>query len=787
MEKQNYYFDNNLQPPEDIAVVEKSTTSTRQRKKRRASGHHFSSPRKNSGSNKSLTEICTLDIRPGFRNSSSSESEASSEELERRSLPLKIRLNPMDFEYFTSVVRSGDELDHRWGVSQSDEKLNAMDDSQNKEENEKDEESKEKDDNSTSTGSPENHWKNMLDERIQAVLDSNASQYELSLVILQLLLASQEPETNGILELNSPAMHLLKFALDTLWALQFGSESTSKFSGLESATLKATAARLMLVALERVLQAEEPTTAVIHNGLLPMTLRLLEDACSKPISGGVNAEEGSLLQEFIFSIFHGIVTFLNFLIHHHRGANDKLKHFLELFQLLIESHEGKLLEKILLTIVELPSTDSTKSFNRAQKVIDMIGVLINSLKRLRQDFSHANHCRRPKHKACLDLDISETHHHLCVPSDSFSPENSNIVSPRISLSKSTCTVTSLFSNLTSLIKESHSFVWEDLQVRLIKVMTIVGTCCCFSSKLLLTSVISLLKKGNAQIYIPAVTLIEKTVFGELGGYPHGEETCTSCSSLNLTSWEFLECYVDILNLDNIKLCRIAMKHLLKVTPNSTFAVKQELFFRVFYPTFLKMKALTDVKKADAATQKFMIQSCLTAITNLIVNPAIFKKFIELDGLTEVLSLLSNEIFIKNVFSLLENSVIMEVKSIECSDENAKEQMFLDRPVTKVLFEFLKKETENLLNLLQDFPENENSQSVQENLKSRTVFHKASGVWKAAAGVALCSPRFRLEFENHEIFENTILLAETLVTFAASDKIKGIYLLCIFINKDRFIK
>lgn len=766
MENQSSFFDKNFQTPEDHDTAERSTASTRRRRKRRASSSYHSSPRKNSESNKSMTDLGALEVLPGFRNSGgSSESEAGPEEFERRSSPrpLKIRLDPMDFDYFTSVVRSGDELDRR--LSKPDSNSENKDDVVQKTEESKVDDVKEKYENSIGS------WEDMLDERSQAVLDSSASQFELSLVILQLLLNSREPEVNGVLDSNNPAMHLLKFSLDTLWALQFGSESTSKFSGIESATLKATAARLMLLALERVLKAEEPTTAVIQNGLLPMSLRLLEDACKS--SNKVSAEEGSLLQEFIFATFHGIVTFLYFLIHHYGGTNEKSKQFLELFQLLIESHEGKLLEKTLLSIVELPSADLTKSFNRASKIIDMIGVLINSLKRVRLDFSHVNnHSQRLKHKTGLDSDVSQTHHHLCVPNDPSSPESPTIVSPRISLTKSSCTVTSLFLNLTSLLRESHSFIWEELQLRLIKVMTVVGSCCCFSPKLLLANLVSLLKKGNSQIYVPVVALIERTVFGELGGYPHTEQSCNSCSSLNLTSWEFLECYTDILNLDNVKLSRIIVKHLLKVTPNSAFGVKQELFFRVFYPTFLKIKSLENVKKADVATQKFIIQSCLMAVTNLVVNASMFKKFIESDGLDQVLSLLPNQAYIKNVYALLENSVIMEIKSIECKDENAKEEIFTDRPVTTVLFDSLKRETKKLTEILNDLPDYENGQSVEENLKSRTAFHEASGVWRAAAGVALCSLKFRSEFVKHEVSEDAMALAETLIVLIASDKVKG---------------
>ena len=686
----------------------------------------------------------------------SSESELVSDAADQtRSNTLKIRLNPMDFEYFTSVVRSEDELARKWEIplhSASTKGSSNVDRAEA----------------STSRGSQSSSsvtWQDMMDSRVQEVLDCGISQFEASLLIIQLLLALQDVECSVE---SSPAMHVLKFALDTLWTLEF-SNDTSTFTGLECATLKASAGRLMLIGLEKALEMDEPTSAVIHNGLLPMTLRLLEGACSKPTSDNMSAEEGSLLQEFIFATVHAIIMFLHFLLHH-RGTHEKFKDFLELFQLFTESQEGKLIEKTILTILEMPSTDSNKTLNRIKKVIDMIGMLMSTLKRIRQDLSHINYCRRTKHKTCLNQDAKEMYHHLDVLGLPYYSEPTHVA--RVSLSKSICSISSLFSTLTSLLKDSHSFSSE-LQIRFIKIMTMTSTCCCFPPKLLLASIISYLKKGHYQAYGLAVVLIEKTIFKELGGYPRNEEACNFCNASSTHPWDFLEIYCEILNPENTKLCHIAMRHLLKVTPHATFAVKQELLLRVFYPTFLKAKASYKVNKADLSILKFLIQSCLSAITNLIVDASRFQNFIELDGLNKVLDLLPNQVFVKSVYALLEICVIMEINCTNDDVDNNEAGKASTRPAANALFDFLDKETNSLLGALKKSSEDEEGAPTnEENAKQRLLFHQASGVWRAVAGVMLCSPKFRIELINHPIFESLILLAKTLAVSIATNHFNG---------------
>ncbi|XP_036146533.1 lysosomal-trafficking regulator isoform X4 [Monomorium pharaonis] len=740
------------------------------------------------------------------KNETSSEFEPSTDGIDpARSLTLKIRLNPMDFEYFTSIVRSDEE--QKWQAELYELPPRPV------------------------RKTPRDY----IDERIRDVLDANISNFEISLLIIQLLQGLRDYDTPAE---QTPAVQVLKFALDTLWSLQFGIDGSS-LNGTESATLKAAAARLMLTALERALRADEPTTAVIHNGLLPMTLRLLENACSKPVSV-LEPEEGSLLQEFIFAIIYGIVTFLYCLLHQRSSNVDKLSDFLELFRLFVESQDGRLVERTVFTIVDLSSVDSAKSIVRAKKIIDIIGALISGLKHVRRDLSHSTQCHRTKHKSCIEH--IQSHHHSDILGAPYSQSIVGVTDKQV------CCIASLFATLTSLLKESHLFASE-LQVRLIGIITAAGTCCCFPPKVLVSCIVACLRKRNFSTYAPAVAFLERTLFRELGVYST-MEACSTCDKPANYSWDFLELYIDLLYLDDPKLCYVVMAHLLKVTPVSRFHVKEQLFFKIFYPTFLRAKTHYVADK-DNATARFLLQSCISVISCLIVNLKMCEKFMEINGLHEILSLIADATFTRSVYALLEVTVTVEIWRI-CKEFDNTES--IETPATKFLFETLDRETNELFINLQrlkelnvgekadqqnekDTPDDCDNQkaeisalddlrtetaevaieglddttlsqlpesNIHEQLENKTdtinaianlnsfdflienaievcndedapynkfSLYQASAAWRAAAGVALCSPKFRTELSAHPISKKSLHLFKLLTVSIAMDSIE----------------
>lgn len=723
-----------------------------------------------------------------------------------RSLTLKIRLNPMDFEYFTSIVRSDEE--QKWQAELYQLPARPV--------------------RKTS--------RDYIDERIQNVLGAGISNFEISLLIIQLLQGLRDYDTPAE---QTPAVQVLKFAVDTLWSLQLDG---SNFNGRECAILKASAAKLMLMALERALRADEPTTAVIHNGLVPMTLRLLEDACSKPVNV-LEPEEGSLLQEFIFATIYGIVAFLYCLLHQ-RGSNiDKLSDFLELFQLFVESQDGKLVERTVFAIVDLPSVDPAKSIVRAKKIIDMIGALTSDLKRVRHDLSHVSQCCKTKHKSCVNG--AQNYHHSNTLGSPYSVQSTD---------KQACCISSLFMTLISLLRQSHLFA-NELKVRLINVITATGTCCCFPPRILFSNIVAFLGKRDSFTYASIVTFLERTVFKELGAYPI-TNACRICDRPADYSWDFLEKYVDLLSPSDPTLCYTVMAHLLKVTPSSRFHVREQLLFKVFYPILLRAKACYTADNGDV-TAKFLLQSCISVTSCLIVNAQMCDKFMEINGLTEILPLMSDAAFTKCVYALLEVAVAIEIRKMcrevsESFDANDGIQM----SATKSLFESLDKETDELLSKLPrsekepKLRERDGNQQAETSDDNREVEHlsativrktidgldeerrapaasntqqpksdarreqsenktddtidavvssnsfenlhtlmeracndavasfmkfslyQASAAWRAAAGVALCSPKFRAELSAHPVSRKSLHLFKLLAAAIATDSIEG---------------
>jgi hypothetical protein len=141
----------------------------------------------------------------------------------------------------------------------------------------------------------------------------------------------------------------------------------------------------------QILLHPDATTAAICNGMLPVMLKILEDAIRKMDVAIPHSEETSLgnlqtvnklLQEFVFGMAYGILMFLYCLLLH-RSTIDKFQDFLQLFQLFAESHGGRLIEKTVIALLSLPNVEAKLSTSRAKKVM--------SFKNTKQGFSYYFH------------------------------------------------------------------------------------------------------------------------------------------------------------------------------------------------------------------------------------------------------------------------------------------------------------------------------------------------------------------------------------------------------------
>lgn len=165
---------------------------------------------------------------------------------------------------------------------------------------------------------------------------------------------------------------------------------------LQVIELKLAMTQLLLTALDKVLVQSEIINQLINAGVLPVMLRVLEDAVrraetlskldpnspkpnlaqtkasvsaspkSKPVESGALAEICGL-QEFVMGILYGAVTFLHCLLLH-RSSTERIHEFEEQFRLFASSYGGRLVEKIVSALVNCGPNVTKNSVSRGRKV-----------------------------------------------------------------------------------------------------------------------------------------------------------------------------------------------------------------------------------------------------------------------------------------------------------------------------------------------------------------------------------------------------------------------------------
>ncbi|XP_063221149.1 lysosomal-trafficking regulator isoform X2 [Bacillus rossius redtenbacheri] len=735
-----------------------------------------------------------------------SDSEHQGEDIDlsrNKSNTIKIRLDPLDFDYFTSVVRSEDEarLDsinytpHRLIHKHKESKKCAED---------------------------------FMDERIEAVLKSKVNAFEFMQLVIEVLQnlcsTSLSVSTDNS---HQVSVQVIKFAQKNLCSLQFGNSPPEFLTFAENAELKSAMTCLFLSALEKILLYSELTTTVIHNGILPVILKILEDAISKVSASIKLSEENSVMdcddtsscgsflngtgvrpilaveadkvQEFIFGTIYGIITFQYCLLLQ-KCTIDKLRDFLEIFQLFMESHGGHLVEKTIIVILSIPFVNPQVSESRAKKVIDLVGQLIVALKKVRSDIIHSHQCHRPKHKLCNNNFLLEYHHHQ----DIFGSVYSTYV---MSNTQQSCCIAFLFMVLARLLQNQTVRV----EPRILRVMSMCGTCCCLPVGSLMHTLVDLCRTSSRKNRALIFTLLEQTVYPELGAFaaPNSKSSCIICSknsdssvatmkylesaeytvgeSLYETSlkrsidgivmpgvsggdsskgpWKCVEIFKDLLVSPNSKLCYAITLHLLKVAPRCTVSFKRELIFGVFYPVFLSAK--NDYLATKSHISKFTILSCLSMFSSLLSSILFAEHFIGKGGLIHILELISLPPFSKLCCHVLEIMAIVEIARLECDWKNQGSvadsgkaddlkmlpslsmlQRALQASCKKVLAMLEKDDRETIPVAREVASSSEGEDSYVDLLGNVSVF------WRSCANLAVYSPLYRHHLLDENLLEES---------------------------------
>lgn len=709
----------------------------------------------------------------------------------------------MDFDYFTSVVRDVDELDTNYENTDNKKEIlyepTALMQT-----------------NISSCRLPKK-WPNPEDftnEELNTILKSEINQYEFSILLVQVLqsLCLGDIVDRGLLSDNSKpsiSVQSLNFALENICGLQFGSASSiHSFTNVQIYELKSAMTQLMLLALEKCVKQPDNAMTIIHNGILPIMLRLLDDVTNKYINN--KSEEKT--QEFIFGIMYGITQFLYQQLLQ-KSSLDNFTDFLELFHLFTDCQNGKLIENTITLMLAVDSQEYvTLTYNRVKKVIDCLGQLIVLLKKVRSELVHAQECQKTRHKKCRKTFQSlEKHHHQDQFGSCYGKSQQN--------ASLDCCISTLFMDLVKLLDNDELQKNVDLQIRLLKIMILSGTCCCFPTTILMSKITKMLEKNSSRKIRPLVfTLLERTLYSELGAFIKPTNKITECDICNkqtnldnqsfkyytsgeylasesfervtlqtrptyasyystdqtINNWDFLQQYYSLINSQDIKLSYATTSHLLRCAPKCTPRVRYELLFSVFYPTFLDSQ--TEYSTNPNEHSKFKTLTCLSVFASLLSSVPFAEQFMRLDGLNQIKYLINNPEFSKASCAVLENTVIIEIWKLECDlncvNINKQEQpkpilenVEMDKlPSLQMLLFSLEASTKELLYIFENegcfysasddgelkSPDESVDSFVQSEAYYVHVLPNCSVFWRTMASLCLYSPHIRQFVGKHSI-------------------------------------
>lgn len=268
---------------------------------------------------------------------------------------------------------------------------------------------------------------------------------------------------------------------------------------------------------------------------------------------------------------------------------------------------------------------------------------------------------------------------------------------------------------------------------LFQVMLESGTCCCYPAKALLSCLTKILKTGNSKARALGFTLLEHTIFTELGAVEASSMRpireyfrCSVCNrsieslsiqtyniedsqdafnmskledaqfrdsprlerldpekfaSVSVSSdksegsdtkhynWGCLDFYRELLCSDDPKLCHTAATHLLKLSPKCSEKVQSALLSKVFYPSFIQAKKTFLTSQKDVS--KFIVLSCLSAFSCLMSSISLAETFLSLGGLQHILELMILPPFLRVCCAVLEVIIIVDVLEYEKLSQGLK--------------------------------------------------------------------------------------------------------------------
>lgn len=513
-----------------------------------------------------------------------------------------------------------------------------------------------------------------MSDKHKEIINSEIAAFEFTLIITDLLqeLCKAESSLTGS-EGSQISMQCINFSLHNLCSIQFSSVPTQ--GNLQKVSrIKVALTELLIVSLDKVLIHADLCAKLINSGVLPMLLRVLEDIISKnkkDRAKETDKTESENLLKFVFGIAFSITAFFHCLLMQCRSV-EKLREFTDQFKLYGECLKGGLLKETVELLIRIPYVDSEEVTVLIKKLIEIVGKLVNGMKRVRSEVIHSAACPRSRHKICRQRVAAGMHHHHDILGEA---------STGLPMS-SACCISVLYGTLTSLLTDEEVSAQSVLRNKILRVMLNCGVCCCFSPGILMESIVRLMLTHNTVAAL-CLHVLEHTVYGELGAsvlVPRitDQLPCSICEPCDekkdlsrkfcqhgvgpverKSLWSFLIHYNSLLQLDNHNnVLHATVSHLLRVTPKCRMEMKYELLFSVIYPTFIVAKHRYIMRLEDSAY--FLTVSCLNIFASLLNTVSFAEQFIQKGGLSYVLELVSLPEFSNQCCSILEIAIIVEI-------------------------------------------------------------------------------------------------------------------------------
>nr|XP_018917180.1 PREDICTED: lysosomal-trafficking regulator [Bemisia tabaci] len=504
---------------------------------------------------------------------------------------------------------------------------------------------------------------------VNIVLKNRLNVFEVSHLLINLLselcLAQNIVLTSSADNLQQLVIvQALNFSLENLCSLQFNAVKNKHYSPSQIYLLKLALLKLLLQIVHKMKDQSTFSAIILNSGVVPILIRLLEDIVPK-YQEDKPPVEPQILQEFIFGSLYLLILILDYFLKQKSFlqkdktlANDKLSNFLQIFQNVIDSYNGKLVYKIIEIILNFPSISFKITDYRIKKLIFLIGEMIITIKRIRAKINHSEKCKRSKHKQCLSSFLAASSHHH----DSFGHVYTNTISllPNSSV-KYTCAVTSLTNLLVKLLNEKMN---SELFSYILQVLKMCGTCCCFNISHLLGKFLNILSLDPRCIDL-ALKVLEEKMFYDLGVI-EGISQCKVCfgkvaSPTNTDSLSSFVNYKKLFLSAEPKIAKPVAIHLLKLVPFFIKSIQRILLIEVFYPSFVETKSacsLSDLQKAE----KSIMANCLSAFIHLINYGQLHDEFMQLGGLKHLEDLITIHDFTKLCALILETIIVVKVSS-----------------------------------------------------------------------------------------------------------------------------